>query len=135
MIRVSENVDLSKQVLTIDIDSPVFASMLGDLNGEIQRVIKKVFNEEFESGEINLKLNIEIPESYKSYARTNDDGELVNDTYKYKKPDFQHKVTSTLKKKYEQKGSFTGEREVIFLDGEFLARPLMQEQMMLEDYE
>lgn len=135
MIKINENVDLSKRVLTIDIDSPVFSSMLSDLNGEIQRVIKKVFENEFESGEINLKLNIEIPESYKSYARTNDDGDLVNDTYKYKKPDFQHKVTTTLKKKYEQKGCFTGEREVIFLDGEFVARPLMQEQMTLEDYE
>lgn len=134
MIKINENLDLSKQVLTIDIDSPVFASMLGDLNGEIQRVIKKVFDGEFESGEISIKLNIEIPESYKSFARTNEDDELINDTYKYKRPDFQHKVTSTLKKKYEQKGGFTGEREVIFLDGEYVVRPLKQDQMTLEDY-
>ena len=134
MIKINENLDLSKQVLTIDIDSPVFASMLGDLNGEIQRVIKKVFDGEFESGEISIKLNIEIPESYKSFARTDSYGELVNDTYKYKRPDFQHKVTSTLKKKYEQKGGFTGEREVVFLDGEYVARPLIQDQMTLEDY-
>jgi len=135
MIKVNENVDLSKRVLTIDIDSPVFSSMLSDLNGEIQRVIEKVFKGEFESGEISVKLNIEIPESYKSFARTNEDDELVSDTYKYKRPDFQHKVTSTLKKKYEQKGEFTGEREVVFIDGEYVARPLEQDQMTLEDYE
>ena len=135
MIKINEKADLSKRVLTIDIDSPVFSNMLGDLNGEIQRVIEKVFKGEFESGEISVKLNIEIPDSYKSYARTTLEGDLVNDTYKYKRPFFQHKITSTLKKKYEQKGEFTGEREVILLDGEYVARPLVQDQMTLEDYQ
>jgi hypothetical protein len=135
MKKVNENIDLSKRVLTIDIDSAVFSSLLGDLNGEIQRVIKKVFEGEFESGEISVKLNIEIPDAFKTYARTDDFGDLVNETYKYRRPSFEHKVTSTLKKKYEQKGEFGGEREVVFLDGEFVARPLKQEQMSIEDYE
>jgi hypothetical protein len=135
LIKIDENIDLSKRVLGIDIDSPVFLCLLQDIDKEIQRCIKKVFEGEFESGEISVKLNIEIPETYKSFPRTNLDGDLINDTYKYRKPDFQHKVTSTLKKKYEQKGGFTGEREVVFEDGEFVARPINREQMTLEDYD
>jgi len=134
MIKVNENVDVSKQVLTIDIQSPVFSSMLGDLNGEIQRVIEKVFEKEFISGEITVKLNLEIPEAFKEFAREDDDGQLINECYKYRRPEFQHKVTSVLKKKYEQKGEFSGEREVMLVNGEYVASPLKQEQMCIEDY-
>lgn len=135
MIKINENVDLSRRVLGIDIDSPVFLCLLQDIDKEIQRCIRKVFENEFESGEISIKLNIEIPETYKSFAKNNEFGELVNETYTYRKPDFQHKVTTTLKKKFEQKGGFTGEREVVFEHGEFVAKPLTREQMTLEDYE
>ena len=121
-------------MLTIDIDSPVFASMLGDLNGEIQRGIGKVFENEFASCEISLKLTLEIPKAFKNIPATNESGELVNETYTYRQPNFEHKITCTLKKQYKQEGSFTGEREVIFEDGVFVASPLKQEQMTIEDY-
>lgn len=135
MIKINEKLDISKQVLTIDIQSPVFASMLSDLNGEIQRGIEKVFNNDFACCEISLKLNLEIPKAFKTIPKENEFGELVNETYTYRQPDFEHKITCTLKKQYKQEGVFTGEREVIFVDGEFVASPLKQEQMSIEDYE
>jgi len=135
MIKINENIDVSKRVLTIDIGSPVFSCMLGDINGEIQRVIEKVFEKEFISGEITVKLSIEIPEAFKEFTREDSEGELINECYKYRRPEFQHKVTTVLKKKYEQKGEFSGEREVMLLNGEYVASPLKQEQMCITDYE
>ena len=60
MIKIDEKVDLSRKALEIDIESPIFNSMLHDLNLEIKRVIEKVYNEEFENGEISLKLKLDI---------------------------------------------------------------------------
>ncbi|NRU35906.1 hypothetical protein [Clostridium beijerinckii] len=76
MGKTSELVDLSKRVLSIDIDSPVFNAMLTDLNEEIQRVIKSVYNGEFASGEISLKLDLKIRDAYKEIPATDDYGNI-----------------------------------------------------------
>ncbi|MBE6066135.1 MAG: hypothetical protein E7211_00325 [Clostridium lundense] len=134
MIKIDENIDLSKQVLDIDINSPVFYGLLQDLNEEIQRCVRKIYDKEFEAGEISVKLNLEILNAYKTIPRTNDLGELINDTYKYRQPNFKHTVTSTLKKRYKQEGVFTGESEVVYDDDKFIVVPLKNEQISIEDY-
>lgn len=135
MLKIDENIDLSKRVLDIDIKSPVFNCLLQDLNEEIQRCIKNVYEEKFEAGEISIKLTIEIPDDYKTVGRNDENGELVNDTFKYRRPKFEHKITTTLKKRYKQEGVFTGEREVIFEDGKFITVPLKNPQVTIEDLE
>ena len=135
MLKIDENIDLSKRVLNIDIGSPVFNCLLQDLNEEIQRCIKNVYEEKFEAGEISIKLTIEIPDDYKTVGRNNAFGELVNDTFKYRRPKFEHKITTTLKKRYKQEGCFTGEREVVFEDGKFITVPLKNPQVTIEDLE
>jgi hypothetical protein len=51
------------------------------------------------------------------------------DTFKYRKPLFEHKITTTLKKQYKQDGSYTEERDVKFEDGKFIAVPVKQSQI------
>jgi hypothetical protein len=52
MIKISEKIDLSRKVLDIEVDSPVFEEMLVGLNQEIKRVVKSIYDGEFASGEI-----------------------------------------------------------------------------------
>lgn len=132
MQKVDERVDLSRKVLDIDIDSPVFNCLLQDLNKEIQRCIKKVYEEEFEAGEITVKLSLEIPEAFKTVARVDEFGEIINDTYRYRQPRFEHKVTSTLKKQYKQEGIYQEERDVKFEDGKFVAVPIKDPQVRID---
>lgn len=132
MQKVDERIDLSKRVLEIDIDSPVFNCLLKDLNSEIQRCVKKVYEEEFEVGEITIKLSIEIPEAYKTIPRVDEFGEIINDTYRYRQPRFEHKVTSTLKKQYRQEGIYQEERDVKFEDGKFVAVPIKDPQVRID---
>jgi len=106
MRKISELVDLSKKVLDIDIESPVFNAMLNDLDEEIQRVVRSVYNGEFASGEISLKLDLKIRDAYKEIPREDVYGNMINEKYEYKKPNFEHKITSTLKKQYNQKGCY-----------------------------
>lgn len=133
MIKVNEDVDLSKQVLEINIDSPVFNCLRQDIDKEIQRVIRNVYDEKFEAGEISIKLNLEITDDYQNIQRKDEEGNAFNDTFKYRKPNFEHKITTTLKKRYKQEGVFTGKREVVFQNGEFVTIPLIDPQMSIDD--
>ena len=133
MHKIDENIDLSKRVLDIEIDSPVFNALLSDLNKEIQRCIQKVYDEEFEAGEISLKLAIEIPNGYETIPKTDEYGEIIQETFKYRQPRFEHKVTTTLKKKYVQEGIFTDKRDVQYQDGKFVAVPIKEAQLRLEN--
>jgi predicted DNA-binding protein YlxM (UPF0122 family) len=133
VIKINENKDLSKQVLEINIDSPIFNCLRQDLNEEIQRCISQVYDEKFSAGEISIKLTIELLNSYQNIPREDEYGETMQDTFLYRKPNFEHKITTTLKKRYKQEGSFTDEREVIFEDGEYKAIPLKDPQVSIED--
>lgn len=135
MEKVSEMIDLSKKVLEVDINSPIFNSMLHDLNKEIKRVIDKMYDEEFEAGEITLKLAIAIPEAYKVFPKETSSGEVINETYKYRKPYFEHKVTSTLKKQYKQEGIYTEEKEIKFENGQYFIVPIVEPQISMFDDE
>ena len=135
MHKVSENIDLSRKVLDIDVESPVFSEMLDNLNEEIQRAIKKVYDKEFESGEIALKLTIEIPKAFKTFAKADEFGETINEMYSYRSPKFKHNITTTLKKQFKSEGTYAEEREVQFEDGKFVVVPvkLKDPQMSIAD--
>lgn len=135
MNKINEKVDLSRKALEIDIESPVFKGLLQDLNKEIKRVVQQVYDEKFEGGQINLKLGIEIPNAYETIPVTDPDtGELVNETYRYRKPVFEHKVSTTLQKKYNTEGIFDEKRDIQYVDGEFVAVPIKNNQTsFLED--
>ncbi len=133
MKKVSEMVDLSKKVLDINIESPVFNSMLNDLNKEIQRGIAEVYHEDFETVEITLKLTLNIENGIKEIPGTNEFGEMVNEIYRYKKPHFKHVVTTTLKQQFKQEGVYTEEKEVQCIDGEYRVVPIYDPQVRIED--
>lgn len=134
MRKVSENIDLSKKVLEIDIESPIFNEMLQDLNNEIVRVIDKIYRGEFEGGEVGLKLSLSIVDDYKEIT-VERFGEIIKETYAYKKPYFEHKVNSTLKKQYKIEGIYTEEKEVVFEDGQYIVKPIIEPQLNMFDEE
>ncbi len=135
MIKVDERIDLSKTPLEIDIYSPIFKSMLQDLNLEIRRVIEKVFDKEFENGEISLKLKLNINNEHKEYPKENEFGEIINETYRYRKPYFEHAVSTTFKKNYKQDGVYTEEKEVKCIDDKYIVVPLAEPQVNMFDRE
>ena len=51
-----------KKNTEIDISSSLFEPMLRDLNKEIKRLTEKIYKEEFEAGDITLKLSLNILE-------------------------------------------------------------------------
>jgi len=137
MRKIGELVDLSKRVLDIDIESPVFNSMLNDLDEEIQRVVKNVYEGKFASGEISLKLDLKIRDAFKEIPKEDIYGNMINEKYEYKKPSFEHKITSTLKKEYKSKGCYEENKEVVWneIEGKFVVQPLMDPQLRFKESE
>ncbi|MDU4846156.1 chromosome segregation protein SMC [Clostridium sp.] len=137
MIKIDEKRDLSKRVLDIDINSPIFAGMLDDLNKEIQRVIQNVYEGKFASGEISLKLDLKIVSGFEEMPKVDEYGEMITETYKYKKPDFEHKITSTLKQQYKQEGSYSEKKEVVWdeKDKKFIVKPIRKPQLEFANLE
>jgi hypothetical protein len=132
MEKIHSDKDLSKEILAIDIESPVFNGMLFDLDSEIKRCLQQVYDEDFEGGEITLKLSIELPEASLIIPKAGEKGEMLSDTYYYRKPFFEHKVATVLKKQFKKDGCFTGEREVQFKDGKFIAVPVDKIQIEMD---
>lgn len=137
MLKIDEKVDLSREVLDIDIDSPIFKEMLENLNGQIKACIKKVFDKEFVGAEINLKIAIQIPEGYKDFPSEDPlTGKMKIKTYKYRRLTLSHKAISTLKKQFVQDGTFDEERELKEnTDGSFGAFPIENPQISFKDLE
>lgn len=123
---------LAVEAMEIDISSPIFKGMLNDdLNMEIKRVIEKVYVEEFSAGEIAVKLKLSLSPDHKEYPTEDMFGEIIYDSYEYRRPSFDHTVTSTLKKQYKQEGFYTEEKEVICDNGKYLIIPLREPQISL----
>lgn len=134
MQELSEKVDLSKRVLGVDINSPIFANVLGELNAQIVEVIKKVYDGEFASGDISLKFTLSIPSYIKEFPAVNEVGEDIVKEYKYKALHFKHDITTTLKKVGKTKGEYYGEKELKQNDdGEFVEVPVTNPQIGLFD--
>ncbi len=134
MNKISEKLDLSRKILDIDVESPIFDEMRGVLDKQIQKVIQLVYDGNFQSGEISLKLNLELPTHYKTIPEVDSEtGEMVEREYKYKRPVFEHKLTTTLKKQFKDEGSYSNERDVQLIDGHFIAVPFKKNQISLFD--
>jgi hypothetical protein len=123
-----------QKILEISIESEIFSSLLKDLNSEIQRCIHHVYDEKFESGEIILKLTIEIPEAYENYPVIDESGDASVLAVKYRKPLFEHKVTTTLKQQYKRDGGYKDKRDIQFRDGKFIVIPITNPQVSKGDF-
>lgn len=136
MFKSKEDFDLSRDVLEMDLESPIFKKMREQLDSAIKDCIKVAYNNEFEGGDITLKLGIELPETYKIIPREDPaTEEMINEKYWFEKPRFKHKVTITLSKKQVLEGQYSEDREVEFdvNDDIFIAKKIDDKQINMFD--
>ncbi|URZ06456.1 hypothetical protein [Clostridium felsineum] len=135
MVQIGEKEDLSRAVLNVDLNSPIFKTMIRKLNDQIKKVLIKVYNEEFESGDISLKLTLTVPTQYKDFpVESNIPGEPPTmKTYEYKALQFKSNITTTLKKTNKIDNEYRSEKELKNNDGEFVEVPIEDPQISLFD--
>ena len=118
---------MSEKEFEINLHSPVFKELISNLNFQIGQCLKELFEDNFEAGEITAKINIEV---------TNEVEYIHAQSYYYRKPAFNHKVTLTLKKKEELKGEYDEKAELKRVGGSFLLTSVEKsklEQMSLTE--
>lgn len=124
---------LNEEVQEVNILNEMFKPMLESADAALKKVMNEVYGENFQGGEITIKLKIEIPEDYQEIPTVNDDGEIIPIKYRYKTPVFDYKVNTTLNKKYKADGSYRTNKELIEEDGVFKLRPLEEHQVKMDD--
>ncbi|WP_321833455.1 chromosome segregation protein SMC [Clostridium butyricum] len=133
MGNLYNQMDKHLEELPLNIYSPVFTEMMECLDKELQNVLKNVYEGKFESGDVKLSLNVEIINAITDVPTTDKEtGEIITKEVAYKKPKFEYKVNSTLKKKHETKGEYEEKREIVLEDDGFIARTLIDPQVRFE---
>ena len=117
----------------INLQSDAFEGMRNNLDLAIHEVISKIFNEEFESGDIALKLTIEIPKVATMIPTANPvTGEIEAKPYDFLRPSFKFAVTTTLQQKYKSEGLYAPDKELVADDDEYYIVSLPKTQMTME---
>ena len=119
----------------LDVNSPAMEEAVASLDKMLKKCLDQVFDGEFESGEINLKLEVGVEPAIELFPATDDLGEPTEHAYEYKKPVLKHKASLQLKKKEEISGQFCGRVELKMIDGQFVAVPIEDAQMSLFENE
>lgn len=116
----------------ITFDSQPFSDAKSMLDGSIEGVLRKVFDGEFEAGEINLKITLAIE---KTSTTLEDPDDPDGKTYFFKRPTIKSVVTTTLKQ--VAKGETTYEPydiEVKDSSNGILLSKIPSNQFSIEDY-
>lgn len=115
----------------INVDSPLFKEALNLLDSEIKRIVEKIYNDEFKSGEVTLKLNISLVEDFKEFPVEDELGFKENKIVYFNKPVIEHSVSTSLKKQYKEKGSISLDSEIKKIDDQFILVPVEEPQLSM----
>ena len=107
----------------LDLSNPIFFEMMNSLNMNIIEVMKEVYDGNFEEGEVNLKLQIDI-ENVTSPIYPHEE---------YKKPNFDYKVSRSLKKNESNSGKIRENLSLSISKKKFKLTKLKDLQRRLDD--
>lgn len=123
------------KVETLHIDDETFRKMRTDADQVLQKLLKNMA----EKGSLDGKITINIDISFTEETVQNKDSNIEGDIRVVHTPNFQHKVSSVLQIKNEQKGDMNCDgMEMVYdeLKKEYVLRPIIgREQMNIFDME
>ena len=123
------------QVETLHIDDETFRKMRVDADQVLQKLLKSMA----EKGSLDGRLTIAIDISFTEETVQNKDSNIEGDIRVVHTPKFQHKVSSVLQIKNEQKGDMNCDgMEMVYdeLKKEYVLRPITgREQMNIYDFD
>lgn len=116
----------------ITFDSQPFSVAKAMLDGSIEGVLRRVFDGDFASGEISLKITLAIEETSTSLEDPDDpDGK----TYYFKRPSIKSVVTTTLKQVAKEEATYKPyDIEVKDSSEGILLSKLPSNQISIDDY-
>jgi len=134
---------MSATEFEFNLRSPAFEEFNNDLNVAILQCVHEIHNGTFAGGDISAKIGIELINDSEIYVRKGKEiggveiGEPRKEVYSYKKPVIDYKVTLTLKRRGESKGSYepVGMELKKGDDERFIMQKVKTAQLSIEDME
>ena len=118
----------------VNVNSPIFEEFICNLNTAILKCLSEMHADNFSGGDISAKISIEVERACELFpAGLDENGREKTKAYHYKKPAIEHKVTLTLKKREEAKGSYSEDLELKQDDERFILSEVRRAQMTLEE--
>jgi len=100
----------------ISMTSPIFEDFIKNLNNAVNECLHELNAENFSGGDITAKISIELEDAVEVYPESGKGKEATQGRHHYKKPNIEHKVALTLKKKSENKGGYSQQRQELVFD-------------------
>jgi len=120
----------------ISFDSLPFKDSRTLMDQALRDVLNKVYNGEFEAGDITMKISLAIIDDYINLPGEDPlSGETTESTYEFRRPSFQTLVTTTLKKVAKGKTIYNPPLEIKENDGELTLYELPKAQMDIDDFD
>lgn len=118
---------MTKQYLTLNLESDTFKGMKADFDDLLQQLLEKLFAGKIADGSITMKLSVSLSEAY---------SETMGKTIAV--PLFKHKVTANYTEKLENAGAVSLPNTYLEYDedlGKFVLKPCGGEQDMFAEQE
>ena len=126
-----------KNEFELNLQSPAFTEFNENLNAAIIACLRELHEGNFVGGDISKKISIELQSDHENFAvGTDEKGKTKFKAYQFKKPDIEYKVTLTLKKRDEAKGSYNPASMELKRDkGRFILSEVTKAQLTLDEVE
>ena len=113
---------MDKFVKELDFNSDTFANVKRDMNFVLQRLIGNMVEKGSTNGSLTLKIDVSFTQEY----IPNYDPKVEGESRKINKPNFKHKVTSTVQIADKKDGNMDTEMELAFDEdsGEYVLQPV-----------
>ena len=125
-----------KKAFELNLKSQAFTEFCCNFNTAIIECLSELYEGNFEGGDIAAKVSIEIERGVEFFPTTemDENGKIKEKSYHYKKPNIEHKVTLTLKKRAEAKGGYVPHAMELKKDNDqYLLSPVTKAQLSLDE--
>jgi hypothetical protein len=116
------------------IESPFYENMRALFNIKLGELLQELVSEEFDEGDITLKLNLSIAEAYAEVAKPDfDNGGERKEQCAYPHPYADYEVKMTLKHTSKDKGRKNERVAFKYRDGRYIAIPVPTDQVTFDE--
>lgn len=120
----------------IHFDSLVFEDTRRLLGLALEKVLTKVYDGEFESGDITLKISLSIFDDYTNLPGEDPlTGDTIETPYEYRRPSIESIITTTMKKVGKLKTAFCPAMEIKQHEGAYVIQELPKTQISIDDFD
>lgn len=123
---------MSKSEYQINSKSEILEGMHNDLNKSLSKVVREIYDENFTSGEISIKLKLNMADRFVEVIKQDSDGDRTIDNEPYRTLVIKHSVSHKLEDKDKLEGLYDEPKQIVYEDKQFKLKAVKNGQIQME---